>query len=351
MKMLKKAAVIITLALAGIAGTFAKDSSSEKITITATIFPQYDWTKNLIKGREKKVDLNLLISSGVDLHSYQPSAKDILSVKKSDIFIYVGGESDEWAEDILKTCDGDKPAAVNLLESLGDLAKTEVTLEGMEHHHHEEGEEHHHDDDDDDDDEDEHHHHEGEEHHHHDDEEEDELDEHVWLSLRNAEALCKAITEALCKADPEGEKTYRSNLESYAKKLRKLDEKYTKVTSEASQKTILFADRFPFRYLIDDYGLTAYAAFSGCSAETEASFKTIAFLAGKVDECKLKSVVTIENSDGKIARTVISNSKNKKASTYVLDSMQSVSQKDLKKGADYLSIMEKNLDVLKKVLK
>ena len=180
--------------------------------------------------------------------------------------------------------------------------------------------------------------------------EEKEYDEHVWLSLKNAETLSSAITDALEKADPDNKDVYEKNVSDYIEKLKDLDTKYQDVTANAKQKTVLFGDRFPFRYLVDDYGLSYYAAFAGCSAESEASFETISFLAKKVDELGLKNVMTIEKSDQKIAKTIIENTKNKNQKILILDSMQSTTSDDVKNGTTYLSVMEKNLEVLKEAL-
>ena len=180
--------------------------------------------------------------------------------------------------------------------------------------------------------------------------EQEESDEHVWLSLRNAETLCEAISNELQEIDPDNKDIYRANTSAYIEKLMALDSEYQSVVSGAAKNTILFGDRFPFRYLVDDYGLEYYAAFGGCSAETEASFETIAFLAQKVDELDLKTVLTIEKSDGKIANTIIQNTNDKNETVLQMDSMQSTTLDDVKDGTTYLSIMESNLNVLKEAL-
>lgn len=180
--------------------------------------------------------------------------------------------------------------------------------------------------------------------------EEKEYDEHVWLSLKNAQTLCKAIAEALETADPEHKDVYAANVDSYLEKLSSLDGQYQDAVANASQKTLLFGDRFPFRYMVDDYGLKYYAAFAGCSAESEASFETISFLAKKVDELGLKNIMTIENSDQKIAKTIRDNTKDENQEILSLDSMQSTTSEDVKNGTTYLSVMESNLDVLKKAM-
>ena len=181
-------------------------------------------------------------------------------------------------------------------------------------------------------------------------EEEPEYDEHVWLSLKNAKVFCKATADDLSEIDKDHAETYQKNEENYAAKLDELDQNYQKTVDEASQKTLLFGDRFPFRYMVDDYGLDYYAAFMGCSAETEASFETITFLAGKLDELGLKNVMTIEKSDQKITKAIIENTKDKNQKILTLDSMQSATSDDVKAGTTYLSVMEDNLEVLKEAL-
>lgn len=304
----------------------AAATSFAKTKIVTTIFPEYDWVMEIAEDKAKDSEVTLLIGKGVDLHSYQPSIKDIAKISTADIFIYVGGESDEWVEDALANAKNKDMKVINLMEVLGDKVKAEEVIEGMQA-------------------EEEHEHHEGEE------EEETEYDEHVWLSVRNAKILCNEIANALCEKDSKNASTYKSNLASYTAKLDSLDTDFEKTVKNGSTDTLLFADRFPFRYFVDDYNLKYYAAFVGCSAETEASFETIAFLAGKVDELNLKNVCQIESGNGKIARTVIQSSKNKKAKILTFDSMQSVTTKDIKKGTTYLGIMNKNLEVLKEALK
>ena len=188
-------------------------------------------------------------------------------------------------------------------------------------------------------------HEEGEAHEH-----EEEADEHVWLSLKNAEVLVGAISNALQELDVENKDIYAANADAYMKKLAALDAEYQTAVDNATRKTVLFGDRFPFRYLVDDYGLNYYAAFVGCSAETEASFETISFLAKKADELNLPCVLTIEGKNHKIAETIVKNTAPKSQRILTMDSMQSTTSKDVASGTTYLSVMEKNLAVLKEAL-
>lgn len=298
----------------------ATENNNGKLSIVTTIFPEYDWIKNITNGAEN-VDTAILLDSGTDLHNYQPTAEDIIKISKCDVFIYVGGESDEWVADSLKGAEKKDKTVINLLDILGSKAKEEETVEGMQIDEHEEISD------------------------------EPEFDEHVWLSLKNTSFLCEKISSILCEADPDNSEIYKKNTQEYIAKLNELDKKYQTARDSAKHDTLIFADRFPFRYLIDDYNLKYYAAFSGCSAESEASFETVAFLADKLDELKVPAVFKIDKSDGKIAKTVIETSNQKDTKTLVLNSMQSITAEDIENGANYLGIMESNLDVLSQAIK
>lgn len=318
----------------------SKSAASEKLSVVTTIFPVYDWVKEITNG-SGNIDLKMLIDNGVDLHNFQPTANDIRTISECDVFVYVGGESDKWVQDALKGAVNKNMVVINLLESLGSAAKEEEVVEGMQaDHEHEESEESH----------------TGEEEKHdesgeaHDKEEEHELDEHVWLSLKNAQALCGVITEKLSGVDSANKELYSKNNTAYCEKLKKLDGEYKTAADSAKFKTVVFGDRFPFRYLVDDYGLSYYAAFAGCSAESEASFETIVFLSKKIDELGLKSILQIENANGSIAKTIKENTKTKDQEILTLNSLQSTTAADVQKGTTYLSVMTDNLSVLKKAI-
>ena len=315
--------------------------TSEPLHIVTTIFPEYDWVMNILGDNAGQAEVTMLLDNGVDLHSYQPTAEDILNISTCDVFIYVGGESDAWVNDALKQKVNQDMQVLNLLEILGDAVKEEEIVEGMEH-------EHDHDEEADEHDEDVDEHDEADDHDH--DHEDAELDEHVWLSLRNAQVLVDAIAQALEQADPANAETYAANAAAYTEKITALDAAYQEAAEGAARKTVLFGDRFPFRYMTDDYGLDYYAAFVGCSAETEASFETVMFLAGKVDELSLPAVITIEGTDHRLAETIIQNTKSKDQKILTVDSMQAVTSQALESGVSYLSIMENNLEVLKEAL-
>ncbi|MBQ1422740.1 MAG: zinc ABC transporter substrate-binding protein, partial [Firmicutes bacterium] len=259
MKRILSIVISIFLVLGCLAGCGTDNQQNEpneedsKFKIVTTIFPIYDWVMNVLGDDPAGAEVTMLLNSGVDLHSFQPTAADIMKISTCDMFIYVGGESDEWVEDALKEATNKDMIVINLMDLMGDAAKEEEMVEGMQ----EEGG---------------------------DDEEGPEYDEHVWLSLRNASLLTNAISTAIQEMDPANADQYQANTAAFVEKLEALDEEYKAAVSGAQFNTLLFGDRFPFRYLADDYGLSYYAAFVGCSSETEASFATVTFLAQKMDE-------------------------------------------------------------------
>ena len=495
----------LTMAVGLLAGCGKKnaaetgESDSNKLSVVTTIFPEYDWVREILGGKAESTDLTMLLDNGVDLHSYQPTADDIVKISDCDLFIYVGGESDEWVKNVLKNAVNKKMKVINLLEMLGDSVKTEEIVEGMQEDSHDHGHSHdeqltendiedrplsdfagawkslhpfllngdldkfceHRAEEDEDssttkdtywekykaswqcdaekisingdtitftyadgktvsaeytyagyqpkrNDEgkirsiryqfettsadapkyvqfNDHGHEPGEAEHFHiyfgndgfdalmsaktnpffvkdalsaedildelmGHDHGEEKDEHVWLSLKNAQALCVTLADALCAIDPDNKNTYIANAAAYKDKLAALDADYKAAVDGAAHKTVLFGDRFPFRYLVDDYGLRYYAAFAGCSAETEASFETVSFLTKKVDELGLPCVLTIEGAQHRIAETIVQNTAGKNQKVLTMDSMQSTTSKDVANGATYLSVMEKNLSVLKEAL-
>ena len=487
---------VSTTAAATAAPSQTEAPAKTKISVVTTIFPEYDWVREILGDKADNAEIALLLDNGVDLHSYQPTADDIIKISDCDLFVYVGGESDEWVDEALKNATNKDMKVINLLDVLKDTVKTEEAKPGMQA---EEGHNHGYSHFDDSDVQDrtlfdwdgdwqsvypylqegildevmerkaengsktaeeyrayyetgyktdvsqitidaesrtmcfvkngvavkatyeykgyqiydyasgsrgvryffeatggdadapkfvqfsDHGIGPGKAKHFHIysgndgfdalsqemdnwptyyptdmsgneikedmlEHEEKEYDEHVWLSLKNAEALVGAISNALQELDPDSKDTYAANADAYVQKLSALDAEYRKAVSAGTYKTVLFGDRFPFRYLADDYGLNYYAAFAGCSAESEASFETISFLAKKVDELKLPCVLTIEGAQHKIAETIVKNTAEKNQKVLTMDSMQSTTSQDVANGTTYLSVMEKNLDVLKEAL-
>lgn len=285
-----------------------EEIKDDKFTIVTTIFPIYDWTKEIIKGNDD-IELIYLLDNGLDLHNYQASAQDIIKINNCDLFIYLGGESDEWVEDVLNNNDIKK---LNLIDLLADNTLLEEHKEGMQVDEHEE-----------------------------------EIDEHIYLSLKNAIKAISFINDNICLIDAENKELYNTNTTNYINSLKRLDNQYQNTIDNSINKTLIFADRFPFRYLIEDYNLDYYAAFNGCSAETEASFETIKFLTEKLNELSLNYLLVLENSDQKIAKTIIDNSNKQDCLIETLNSIQSI---DINDNKTYLSIMKDNMEILKKVL-
>lgn len=326
--------------------------NSNKISIVCTTFPQYDWVKNILGEEAERFNVTLLLDNGVDMHSYQPTVKDIATAGSSDLFIYVGGESDTWVEDALKEAKNKDLKAINLMETLGNSVKEEEVVEGMQEereslgHSHEKSSKEKQEQT-------------QKESHENSQEingqkeaadEEPEYDEHIWLSIRNAEIMVKNIEKAIEQLDSDNAKVYQTNAENYIKKLDTLDKQYANTIQNAKYKAILFGDRFPFRYMADDYDLKYYAAFAGCSAETMAGFETVTFLAKKADELRLPVILTIENSDGRIAEAVKSNTTKKNQKILAMNSLQSVTKEQIADGITYLQVMQENLSVLSEAL-
>lgn len=294
-----------------------KMDTTGKIKICTTIFPEYDWAQNIIGQNNQDVILSLLIKNGVDLHSFQPTTQDILEIANSDLFIYVGGESDEWIKEALNTMTNKKLKVINLMECLDKVYEEQEGLEPEEES---------------------------------EDEEEIEYDEHVWLSIKNAKKFCQVIFQNLVEIDPKNMELYKTNLENYMNKLNSLDTQFQKTIKSAKYDTLIFCDRFPFLYLINDYNLNYYAAFKGCSSETQASFKTISTLAQKLQETNLNSIIVLEHSDKKLANTVITTAKKPLCNIIELDSMQTTTLNDIFNGKTYINTMEKTLDSIRKAL-
>lgn len=310
----------VMLCAAGMTGCSSTNGTdTAKYSIVCTTFPQYDWLREIIGENADSFSLMLLLDKGGDLHSYQPTAESIARISSADMFVYVGGESDTWVEDALKGAVNKDMRVVNLMDLLGGMVKEEELVEGMQCY---EEAEH----------------------------EETEYDEHVWLSLKNAAYLTGALSETLQGLDAEHAQEYAANAAAYIESLNALDREYADAVKQSEKKTILFGDRFPFRYLTEDYGINYYAAFAGCSTETDASFETVTFLSGKVDELGLHTILTIEGSDQKIAEIIRENTHGKNQQIQTVNSLQSVTAKEIQDGFTYLKAMRENYEVLKNAL-
>lgn len=302
--------LILTLAFGFFAGCADKsESDNTKINIVSTIFPSYDYAKQIC-GNAATVEMLLL--PGAESHSYEPSAQDIIKIQNCDLFIYVGGESDTWVDDILSSLD----APVKTIKMMDCVTVVdEQTVNGMQEENA--------------------------------DEHENEYDEHVWTSPKNAILITKTITDAICEIDTENAEVYRQNSSDYVAQLEELDKEFADFFATVTNKTLIFGDRFPLQYFVDEYGLNYYAAFPGCSNETEASAATIAFLIDKVKEDHISTIFYIEFSSHKIADSIAEATN---ASTSLFHSCHNVSQQDLNNGATYLSLMKQNLITLKEAM-
>lgn len=309
-------AILLLGGLAGCTGHPATDNG--KLNVVATIFPQYDFTRQIAGD---KVNLSLLIPPGGESHTYEPTPQDIINIQAADIFIYVGGENDTWLDGILENVDTKAMTIISLLDCVQTLE--EEIVEGMQapggHDHEEAGHDH------------------GEE----------EPDEHVWTSPVNAKVIAMAITEALVEKDKDNADTYRANMAAYGKSLEVLDRQFRMVAQQAKTKELIFGDRFPLRYFAQEYGFTYYAAFPGCSAESEPSAKTIAFLIDKVTAEQVDTVFYIEFSNHLAADTIAQETG---ASIALFHSCHNVTLEEMEQGATYLSLMGHNLETLRAVL-
>ena len=305
--------ISLLLVLSALVGCESRDKDKDGISIVTTVFPVYDWIEEILGERADDTQLTMLLDSGVDLHNFQPTTDDIIKISSCDLFIYVGGKSDGWVEDALKTSANKDRIVINLMELM------EESLEAAVSHSEEESHDHDHD------------------HEHH-------LDEHIWLSLRNAVTACGIIADGLYKADPDNKDIYSENLSDYTSRLNDLDAKYSAAVESATHKTLVFPDRFPFTYLCHDYGIEYYAAFNGCSTDTAASPEVITTLAGKIDQLSLGYVMTIEGSELlDFTNTVIGATTAKNARILTVNSLQTVTAADVENGIDYLAVMESNL--------
>ena len=333
---LKSIGIVLSLCLTLLTGcTGPTTAEQDENVILCTTFAAYDWVREIL-GDTDTFTCRMLVDNGVDLHSYQPSAQDIMKIADCRMLVYVGGESDTWVSDALAESGNEDIIAISLLDLVGDRALNEVELEGVEgHHHHDhDNEEHDHDE----------HGHEAEITDH-----DDHYDEHVWLSLKNAIVCTETLADAITKLDSCNSKKYAANAKDYTGKLEALDADYQTMRDTATQTTILIGDRFPFLYLTEDYDIHYFAAYSGCSADVEASVHTVTYLTEKLQEYKLPAIYVVDNGTDSLART-IAESADMTPEILHLSSMQSVTKEDIQKGCTYLSYMEENLQMLKEGL-
>lgn len=291
-------------------------NDSGKVSVVTTIFPYYDFTRSIAGD---KADIKLLLSPGSEPHSYEPSPSDIVAIENCDIFIYNGGESDEWVESVLDSIENKNMKIMRMMDYVDLLYEQSVD---HDEHEHEDGDEHEH-------------------------EHGEEYDEHIWTSVKNAEKLTNAIYDELCVSDSANKVSYSSNRDSYLSKLQALDSEISDIVSNAKRNTVVFGDRFPFLYFVTDYSLEYECAFPGCSSETEPSISTVTHMIDFTRENKIPVVFYLEFSNGKVAKLI---SEDTGAKTMRFSSCHNVTKDEFADGATYISLMEQNANALKEAL-
>ena len=324
-------ALALSLSLAACAAP-AEKADGGKLQIVTTLFPYYDFARAIAQDR---ADVTLLLSPGREAHSFEPTPLDAVTISEADVFLYNGGEGEYWVESMLDAAGEHIAVASRMMDYVDAL--NEEYVEGMQgadghDHDHEHGS---HDDHDHDHEEDEH------------DSDEIEYDEHIWTSPKNAVVLCRAVCDAICRADAENAAFYRANCENYCAQLEDLDARFAALCESAPRRLLIFADRFPMLYFCREYGLDYRAAFHGCSGDTEPSLATIKFLIDKVEDENIPVVYTIDFGTKKVAAVV---SECTGAAIETIYSMQTVSRADFDAGETYLTLMERNFEALRKGL-
>ena len=299
----------------------AEKADDGKIQIVATLFPYYDFARAIAGGR---ADVTLLLSPGREAHSFEPTPLDAVTISEADVFLYNGGEGEYWVDQMLDAAGGHIAVTARMMDYVDALDEEYVEgMQGTDDHDHDHDEDADHDSD------------------------EIEYDEHIWTAPKNAVILCRAVCDAVCKADPANEEFYRANCESYCAQLEALDARFASLCASAPRKLLVFADRFPMLYFCREYGLDYRAAFHGCSGDTEPSLATIKFLIDKVEDEDIPVVYTIDLGTKKVAAVV---SECTGAAVETLYSMQTVSRADFDAGETYLTLMERNYEALRKGL-
>ncbi|MDR0531960.1 MAG: metal ABC transporter substrate-binding protein [Oscillospiraceae bacterium] len=312
-KMISLLTAALLLALAGCGQPKPAESGGGNLSVVATIFPPYDFTR-AIAG--EKAELTMLLPPGAESHSFEPTPQDIIRIQNCDVFLYVGGESDAWVSDVLSSMDTSKMKIVTLMDCV-EVVEEEL-VEGMQDEEEAEAPE-----------------------------SEPEYDEHVWTSPRNAKRIVQKISGALCEVDAANAGEYQANTAAYLARLDELDGKFQTLVDGAKRKTLVFGDRFPFRYFADAYGLNYFAAFPGCSTETEASAATVKFLIDKIRAEKIPVVFHIELSNEKMANAIAEQTG---AKVLLLHACHNISKADFEAGKTYLDLMNGNLEACKEAL-
>jgi len=317
MKKLILAVIAAAFFLTGCTKADLSVKKAEGLNITATIFPQYDFASQLAG---EKASVTMLLPPGSESHTYEPSPQDIIKIQNSDLFIYTGGESDNWIDEILKTLDTDSMKIISLMDVCETVS--EESVEGMQTEEHASEDEAHNAD-------------------------MVKQDEHVWTSPANAVKICDAIFNALCELDNENSEYYSENHNRYTSLLDEIDNDFKEIVSSSKRNLLVFGDRFPFRYFADRYGIEYFAAFPGCAEETEASISTVTFLIDKVKQEEIPVVLYPELSNHRLADTIVEETG---AKALMLHSCHNVTREEFDSGTTYAELMKRNEEVLKEAL-
>lgn len=316
--------IVIGIGVAfGIGGN--KNKNNAKYKVVASNFASYDFLRAII-GENKDVELTFLIGPGKDAHSYDLTAGDLIKIQDSDLFVYVGGEMEKWSDKVLDSLDTTGTEIICIADFVDTMEEKEV--DGAEEHEHD------HEDEDE---------HEEHEHEH----EEGAFDEHIWTSPENAIKMVNALEKAMEKIDNKNSNTYKENADIYIAQIKDVDSKIQNIVDNKVRNRLIFADKMPMQYFIDYYNLEVSAAFDGCSSETEPSAKTIAYLQNKVKEEKIPVILYIELNPGTVANTIANETGSK---AMQIQTLHNVSLDDFKNGETWVSLMTRNIDVLKKAL-
>lgn len=345
MKNIKK--IILIIALAVIAGVVAffllnggknKSKDKNKLQVVASNFASYDFLRAII-GNSENVELTFLMGPGKDAHSYEPTSGDLITIQNADLFVYIGGEMEQWSEKVLESLEDKKNKIICIADYVDTIEEKEIDgAEEEEHHHdHEEGEEHDHE------------HEEAEEHEHEHEHEEGAFDEHIWTSPANTIKMVNKLESAMEEIDKDNSKKYKENAESYIAKIKEVDNKIQEIVKNKKRNRLVFGDKMPMQYFIEYYKLDVTAAFNGCSTETEPSAKTIAYIESKLKEEKIPVVLYIELNDGRVAKTIADEVGNG-CQALQIQALHNVTLDDFNKGETWLSLMNRNVEVLKKAL-
>lgn len=320
----------------------SKKRDTNKVQVVVSNFASYDFLRAII-GNNENVELTFLLGPGKDAHSYEPTSQDLVKIQNADLFVYVGGEMEQWSDKVLESLDTKNTKIICIANSVDTIEEQEI--DGAEEHEHE----HEHDEEEDEEHNHEHEEDENEEHEHHHEHEEGAFDEHIWTSPSNAIKMVNGLEKAMEEIDANNAKKYRENADKYIAQIKDVDNQIKQIVDNKVRDRLIFADKMPMQYFIEYYNLQVSAAFSGCSTETEPSAKTIAYLQRKAKEEKTPVILYIELNTGKVAKTIAEEVGNG-CQAMQIQTLHNVSLEDFNNGETWVSLMTRNIDVLRKAL-